>query len=80
MDLFDKMKYWNHLQIEECVMSMDKAITNSKEHCKPYRGAKAIDRTCRTHGSCGWCKENRTYRNDKRELRTIQELNDYLEE
>lgn len=22
---------------------------------EPYRGAKAIDRTFRNHGSCGWC-------------------------
>ena len=46
-------------------MSLDKSITHGKEHRKPYRGAKAIDRTCRNHGSCGWCKGNRTHKNDK---------------
>ncbi len=55
-------------------MSMDKAITQGKEHRKPYRGAKAIDCTCRNHGGCGWCKKNRTHKYDKEELRAEQEL------
>lgn len=58
-------------------MSLNKSITHGKEHRKPYRGAKAIDRTCRNHGSCEWCKENRTHKNDKRELRQVQELEEY---
>jgi len=33
-------------------MSLDKAIQHGKEHRKPYHGAKAIDQTCRNHGSC----------------------------
>lgn len=36
---------------------------------KPYRGAKAIDRACRNHGSCEWCKGNRTNKNDKMDLK-----------
>lgn len=43
-------------------MSMDKAIQYGKEHRKAYRGAKAIDRTCRNHGSCEWCKGNRKHK------------------
>lgn len=43
-------------------MSLNKSIINGKEHRKPYRGSKAIDRTCRNHGRCGWCKENRTHK------------------
>lgn len=42
-------------------MSLDKAIEHGKEKRKPYKGAKAIDRTCRNHGSCEWCKSNRIY-------------------
>lgn len=41
---------------------LDKAIEYGKEHRKPYRGSKAVDCTCRNHGSCSWCKENRLYR------------------
>ena len=43
-------------------MSLDKAIEHGKERRKPYRGSKAIDRTCRNHGSCQWCEENRKFR------------------
>lgn len=42
-------------------MSLDKAIEHGKEKRKPYTGAKAIDCTCRNHGSCEWCKSNRLY-------------------
>lgn len=55
-------------------MSLGKSIANRKERRKPYRGAKAIDRTCRNHGNCGKCRGNRMYGNDKRELRVRQEL------
>lgn len=42
-------------------MGLEKAIKYGKEKRKEYRGAKAIDRTCRNHGSCEWCKRNRLY-------------------
>lgn len=50
-------------------MALDKAIEHGKEHREPYRGSKAIDRTCRNHGSCEWCKNNRIYKNIKRKLK-----------
>ena len=43
-------------------MSLDKAIEHGKEHRKPYRGSKAIDYTCRNHGSCPWCERNRKHK------------------
>lgn len=43
-------------------MSLDKSIEHGKEKRKPYRGAKAIDCTCRNHGSCEWCKRNRLFK------------------
>lgn len=58
-------------------MSLNKSIQSGKEHRKPYRGAKSIDHICRNHGSCEWCKGNRTYKNDKRELSAEQELSEY---
>ena len=42
-------------------MSLDKAIKHGKEKRKPYYGSKAIDCTCRPHGSCEWCRSNRLY-------------------
>lgn len=53
-------------------MSLDKAIEHGKEHRKPYTGGKAIDRTCRNHGSCGWCKENRLFQYTKEQLKMKQ--------
>lgn len=47
-------------------MSLDKAIEHGKEHRKRYTGSKAIDRTCRNHGGCPWCEENRKYSSLKR--------------
>ena len=61
-------------------MSLDKAIQHGKEHRKPYKGAKAIDRTCRNHGSCEWCHENREYKNKKCEERARSELEEYDQE
>lgn len=49
-------------------MSLDKAIKYGKEKRKLYRKAKSIDKSCRNHGSCKWCEENRTYKNRKRML------------
>lgn len=61
------------------MVSLDKAIESGKEHRRPYRGAKAVDSTCRNHGSCEWCHGNRTYKNDKRELAAEQERDEYEE-
>lgn len=47
-------------------MALDKAIQHGKEHRRPYTGSKAIDRTCRNHGGCDWCKGNRMYSSRKR--------------
>ena len=47
-------------------MSMDKAIEHHKEFRKRYYGAKSIDPTCRNHGDCLVCQENRTYGTRKR--------------
>ena len=49
-------------------MSLDKAIAHGKEKRKPYRGAKAVDSTCRNHGSCKWCESDRRHKmRDKKE-------------
>ena len=47
-------------------MALDKAIEHKKEKRKQYRGAKAVDKTCRNHGGCDWCVSDRTYKNMKR--------------
>ena len=41
-------------------MSLEKAIEYRKEKRKAYRGSKAFDYSCRNHGSCNYCVDNRT--------------------
>lgn len=47
-------------------MSLDKAIQSGKEHRKQYRDSRAFCMSCRNHGDCDWCRENRLYKNLKR--------------
>lgn len=49
-------------------MALDKAIQSGKEWRKPYRKSKRFDRSCRNHGECPWCRDNRLHANRKREL------------
>lgn len=55
-------------------MSLDKAILSGKEHRKMYRGAKAVDCTCRNHGSCAWCRSNRLYQAQKQDIAARQQF------
>lgn len=57
-------------------MSLDKSIDSGKEHRKQFRGAKRIDRTCRNHGSCDYCKGNRLYSTKK----TLDEAKEKIKE
>lgn len=43
-------------------MSLDKAIKHGKEHRKPYTGSKVYFVSCRNHGGCPWCEENRKHK------------------
>ena len=56
-------------------MSLNKGIEHGKEHRKPYRGSKAFDCSCRNHGTCEWCKENRLHKFKKEE----DKINDRLQ-
>ena len=61
-------------------MSLNKAIEHKKEHRKAYRGAKSVDRTCRNHGDCPWCRNNRLYQCNKNKEAAKQALKDFKEE
>ncbi len=62
-------------------MSLDKAIAHEKENRKPYSGSKAIDKTCRNHGGCPWCEENRRHKFIVRERIAESKLKEfYFEE
>lgn len=56
-------------------MSLEKAIKSGKEHRKDYRYnyAKSVDKQCRNHGECSWCRENRLHKFKKSLLKTIDD-------
>jgi len=43
-------------------MSLDKAIKYGKEHRKQYTGSKVYFTSCRNHGNCPWCEEDRKHK------------------
>lgn len=43
----------------------------AKNKRKPYRGSKAFDTTCRNHGSCSYCRNNRLH-SSKRRYETVK--------
>lgn len=55
-------------------MSLDKAIEYGKEHRKEYQGGKAIDKSCRNHGGCVWCENNRRHKYLKKIQETISDI------
>lgn len=68
-------------------MSLNKAIKYGKEKRKPYRGAKSVSSHCRNHGGkkgksrnpweCEWCKGNRLYSSNRREISINYEQKDF---
>ena len=57
-------------------MSLDKAINSGKEHRKNYFGSKRFDRTCRNHGKCPYCENNRNFSTEKRKIACHQQEKD----
>lgn len=59
-------------------MSLEKAIKYGKEKRKDYakigQYAKSVSSHCRNHGVCDWCKENRLYKNKKRNMEMNKKL------
>ena len=57
-------------------MSLDKSIESGREKRMKYRGAKECDSSCRNHGSCPSCRENRLWKNNKRKAKSQHECED----
>ena len=57
---------------------LDKAIEHKKEKRKPYRGSKAIDHTCRNHGSCSYCESNRTIADKKARMKVEGQVDEWF--
>lgn len=57
-------------------MAFDNEHPNRKDHRKPFRKAKAIDRTCRNHGDCPYCQGNRFHKDDVKKLDMTEQEDD----
>lgn len=57
-------------------MALDQAIKHGKEKRKPYRKSKAVDPSCRNHGSCPWCLGNRKHKFRDKHPREKGEVDD----
>ena len=55
-------------------MGFEKAIEHGKTRRNPFKGAKAADCSCRNHGTCEWCRQNRMYKTIRDLTRTSQEM------
>ena len=47
-------------------MSAGKNVRRKHRARKPYRGSRAADSSCRSNGSCGYCRNNRMHRHRKK--------------
>lgn len=62
-------------------MSLDKAIKHGKERRKEYyKICEQIDKSCRCHGGCEYCKNNRMYQKNKEEEKTSNQLKEFENE
>lgn len=61
-------------------MSLDKSINSKKDRRKPYYKSGRNDRTCRNHGSCPYCKNNRLFHAEKalEKASETEQVNEYF--
>lgn len=62
-------------------MSLEKAIEHGKEKRKRYYNSADFDHSCRPHGSCPYCKNNRLHSTKKAELKakTEEQIDEYID-
>lgn len=58
-------------------MSLKKAIIHGKEKRKQYTKSKRFDPTCRNHGACSLCRDNRVHFDVRHRKAAEQDLNDF---
>lgn len=51
----------------------------SRTYHKKYSGAKAVDKQCRCHGECDYCRNNRLHQ-QKKENNKIKDMYLFYEE
>jgi copper oxidase (laccase) domain-containing protein len=63
-------------------MSLEKGIQHGKEKRKQYQGrtSKKFDRSCRNHGNCGYCENNRLFSFRRLKFKAQQQIEEWLKE
>jgi len=54
----------------------------NKDWRKPWMGKRKsanVDSSCRNHGDCGYCEDNRTFKNKRREQEAEEELDEWFD-
>lgn len=57
---------------------LGKSRNKKREHRKQYYGSKSFDCTCRNHGGCDWCEENRKYSYIKEQQKADDKIKEYI--
>ena len=62
-------------------MSLEKAIKHGKEKRKEYYGSQAFDHSCRPHGGCPYCENNRKFSDqvDRMKADKWEQIDEYIE-
>ena len=61
-------------------MSFYKYYKNRKDWRKPHRCPKSYDASCRNHGACSYCTDNRKYFDKKYRQIADEKLKEYYED
>ena len=61
-------------------MGLRRAIEHGKEKRKHYRRSQAFDRSCRPHGGCPWCENNRQFADRRRRFDADEQVRDFEKE
>lgn len=59
-------------------MGMEKAIASGKEHRKEYfKKCEQVDKSCRCHGGCQWCLDNRMYHDNREKEKMLDKMKEW---
>jgi len=58
-------------------MGFDKNYPNRKDWRKQYTDSRRFDSSCKCHGGCPYCENNRTHFDKKKRTVADKELNDF---
>lgn len=62
-------------------MSLEKAIKHGKEKRKNYYGSQAFDHSCRPHGRCSYCENNRKFSDQVNRMKADkwEQIDEYID-